>query len=620
MTTRRFEVGAEIVAGGVHVRVWAPLHRSVAVVVEEGAAIPLEAEERGYFSGIIAAARAGTRYRFRLSDDPKLYPDPASRFQPAGPEGPSEVIDPGLFAWRHPWRGARETGQVIYEMHIGTFTEGGTYASATADLARLADVGVTLLEVMPLHEFPGKFGWGYDGVNLYAPSHLYGAPDDFRSFVDAAHGLGLGVILDVVYNHLGPDGNYLKRFSPDYFTDRYLTDWGEAINFDGENSRDVREFFAGNAAYWIEEFHLDGLRIDATQCLFDETKDHVTGELTRRARAASGGRPIYVVGENEPQDARLVRSPSRGGLGLDALWNDDWHHTAMVALTGRSEAYYKDYKGSPQELVSAARWGFLFHGQRYCWQKKRRGSAALDLPPHRFVCFLQNHDQVANSGHGDRIHKLAMPGQLRALTALLLLGPSTPMLFQGQEFAASAPFLFFADHSSELAEKVRAGRKEFLRQFRSLATEEAQAALTDPADPATFARCKLSANEAREHTHAIALHRDLLALRKSDPVFGVPRTDRTHGAVLASSAFLLRFIDPQGDRLLIVNLGRDLHLDPAPEPLLAPPEDAHWEVLWSSEDVRYGGSGTPAPETDENWEIPGNAAMALLAKGGTTWR
>ena len=428
------------------------------------------------------------------------------------------------------------------------------------------------------------------------------------------------VILDVVYNHLGPAGNYLKRFSPDYFTDRYLTDWGEAINFDGENSRDVREFFVGNAAYWIEEFHLDGLRIDATQCLFDATKDHVTGEHTRRARAASGGRPIYVVGENEPQDARLLRSPSRGGLGLDALWNDDWHHTAMVALTGRSEAYYKDYKGSPQELVSAARWGFLFQGQRYSWQKKRRGSAALDLPPHHFVCFLQNHDQVANSGHGDRIHKLAMPGQLRALTALLLLGPSTPMLFQGQEFAASSPFLFFADHDSDLAEKVREGRKAFLRQFRSLATEEAQADLTDPADLATFVRCKLSAKEACEHTHAIALHRDLLALRKSDPVFGVPRADRTHGSVIASSAFLLRFIDPLGDRLLIVNLGRDLHLDPAPEPLLAPPENAHWEVLWSSEDVRYGGSGIPAPETDENWQIPGYSAMAMVAKGGAPWR
>jgi maltooligosyltrehalose trehalohydrolase len=291
-------------------------------------------------------------------------------------------------------------------------------------------------------EFAGRFGWGFDGVDLYPPTRLYGAPDDMRAFVDAAHRIGLGVILDVVYNHLGPSGNYLPQFSERYFSDKYGTEWGEPFNYDGEDSAPVREFIVANAGYWIAEFHLDGLRLDATQSMHDASPEHVLAAIGREARRAAGPRSIVLVAENEPQETRLVRPPEEGGYGLDALWNDDFHHSAMVALTGRSEAYYSDTRGEPQELISAVKYGYLFQGQHYDWQRDRRGTPAWGLAPTAFVTFLQNHDQVANSAHGLRGHELTSPGRWRAMTALLLLSPGTPMLFQGQEFSASAPFLF----------------------------------------------------------------------------------------------------------------------------------------------------------------------------------
>jgi maltooligosyltrehalose trehalohydrolase len=422
----------------------------------------------------------------------------------------------------------------------------------------------------------------------------------------------LAVILDVVYNHFGPDGNYLREFAEHYFTDRHTTDWGEPINYDGPDSGPVGEFYVANAGYWVEEFHLDGLRLDATQNIYDDSSDHILAAVGRRVREAARGRATYVVAENEPQHVRLLRPADQGGYGLDALWNDDFHHAALVALTGRNEAYYTDYLGTPQEFISALKWGYLYQGQRYQWQKKRRGTPALDQPPAAFVTFLENHDQVSNSGHGLRAHQLTGPGRFRAMTALLLLGPATPMLFQGQEFSASSPFFFFADHQPELAELVRKGRLEFLGQFRSLADPAARAAVPAPHDPATFQRCKLDPTERKRHTAALALHRDLLKLRRTDPVFSRPRPRGIDGAVLGPAAFVLRYFGEGGDdRLLLVNFGRDLHLAPAPEPLLAPPEGKAWGVLWSSEDPRYGGGGTAALESEENWHVPGEAAVVL---------
>ncbi|MCU1295696.1 MAG: 1,4-alpha-glucan branching protein, partial [Bryobacterales bacterium] len=453
-------IGAEIPPeGGVHFRVWAPSARKLSVRIgkspklnKASREVELMAEPGGYFSGLIAEARAGDCYRFVLESG--AFPDPASRFQPEGPHGASQVVDPSSYSWKDKkWRGAPEV-PIIYEMHIGTFTQEGTWAAAAGQLAELADLGINLIELMPVADFAGAHGWGYDGVNLFAPTRLYGTPDEFRAFVDCAHSHGIAVILDVVYNHFGPDGNYITQFSPCYISDRYKNEWGEAINFDGEQSAPVREFFLSNAAYWIDEYHLDGLSLDATQQIYDASEENILGAITRRMRAAAPSRKTYLVAENEPQNAALVRPESRGGFGMDAVWNDDFHHSAIVALTGRNEAYYTDYEGSPQEFISAAKWGFIYQGQRYKWQKNRRGTPGLDLKSANFVTFIQNHDQIANSLWGKRIHTLTSPSQLRAMTALLLLGPGTPMLFQGQEFAASTPFYYFADHNPKLAALV----------------------------------------------------------------------------------------------------------------------------------------------------------------------
>jgi len=285
------------------------------------------------------------------------------------------IIDPAQFSWHDAnWNGVKIEGQVIYEMHIGTFAAEGTWNAAGQHLKILKDLGVTVLEIMPVHDFCGRYGWGYDGVDFFAPTRLYGSPDDFRAFVDTAHSLGLGVILDVVYNHAGPEGNYLKNFAPNYFTDRYSTDWGEAFNFDGSNAAPVRDFFISNAGYWIDEFHLDGLRLDATQNIYDASEVHILAEIAAQVRRAAGGRSTIVVAENEPEETRLVRSVESGGYGMDGMWNDDFHHSAMVALTGHNEAYYSDYRGTPQEFISAAKRGFLYQGQYYSWQRQRRGT------------------------------------------------------------------------------------------------------------------------------------------------------------------------------------------------------------------------------------------------------
>jgi maltooligosyltrehalose trehalohydrolase len=615
---RRFPIGAELQSGQAHLRVWAPRCRRVAVVIDGSVRpdVALVAEGNGYFSGPAAGLVSGGRYRFRLDEQQTLYPDPASRFQPDGPSGPSEVIEPRAFEWTdRDWPGVSPRGQVIYELHIGTFTAEGTYAAAAERLPSLHELGVTMIEIMPLADAPGRFGWGYDGVNLWAPNRLYGRPDDLRRLVAGAHAVGIGVILDVVYNHIGPNENYLGCFSSDYFTARHKNEWGDAINFDGNNATPSREFFIENAGYWIEEFHLDGLRLDATQAMFDASDDHILAAIGRRVRAAAKGRGTYVVSENEPQETRLVRAPegppNEKGFGLDALWNDDFHHAAMVALTGHNEAYYTDYRGRPQELLSAIRWGFLYQGQRYKWQKQRRGTPSLDLAAERFVLYLENHDQVANSGLGARLSTLTAPDQLRAMTALLLLAPGTPMLFQGQEFGSRRPFVYFADHDDELARAVAKGRRKFLAQVPALADPDVQERIPDPAALETFTACKLDWSERDRQGPLWTLHRDLLRLRREDPAFAAQDLSRLLTAVLGAQAMLLRYQCAAGDRLLLVNLGTDLHLDVAPEPLLAPPLGRRWRTLWSSEEIRYGGRGTAPVEADDGFHLPGHAAVVL---------
>jgi maltooligosyltrehalose trehalohydrolase len=612
-------IGAEVLQDGrTHFRVWAPRRRKVEVVLEGSSerAFPLSAEEGGYFAGFTSAP-AGTRYRFRLDGGPTLYPDPASRFQPEGPHGPSQVVNPAAFEWTdRNWHGAGLPGQVIYEMHIGTFTPEGTWQAAARELPELKAAGITVLEIMPLADFAGQFGWGYDGVNFFAPTRLYGTPDDARRFIDRAHSLGLAVILDVVYNHLGPDGNYLGQFSADYVTDRYKTDWGPAMNYDGPNAGPVREYVAGNAAYWIDEYHFDGLRLDATQNIYDSSAHHILTVIGQRVRAAAKGRQTIIVAENEPQDIRLVRPVEDGGHGFDGMWNDDYHHTARVALTKRTEAYFTDYRGTPQEFISAAKYGFLYQGQQYIWQKKRRGTRTTCASPATFITFLENHDQVSNTG-GRRPHELTSPGRYRAMTALALLSPGTPMLFQGQEFASSRPFYFFADHKPDLARLVYKGRKEFLAQFPTQAHAEMQERVPDPSDSETFERCKLDFSEREKHAGLYALHRDLLRLRREEPAFRAQRPGGVDGAVLGAQAFVLRFFaeDESDDCLLLVNLGHDMLLAPSPEPLLVPSTGMSWEALWTSEDPRYGGDSAVAEERKDGWHLPGESAVVMRPTG-----
>lgn len=618
--SRRFPIGAEpLIGGGVHFRVWAPQSERVAVELTDDARfrrsqkdiVELEPEEHGYFSGLLPEARPGMLYKFRTQSG--SFPDPASRFQPDGPHGPSQILDPAKFNWTdQDWRGVPRAGQVLYEMHIGTFTHEGTYAAAAAELLELKELGITVIELMPVADFIGRFGWGYDGVDLFAPTRLYGSPDELRTFINQAHRLGLGVILDVVYNHVGPDGNYLKQFSNDYFTNRYANEWGEALNFDGPNSGPVREFFLTNASYWIDEFHFDGLRLDATQQIFDASADHILAAIGRAVRAAAKGRATFIASENEPQHSRLVKSLEEGGFGLDALWNDDFHHSARVALTGHNEAYYGGFQGSPQEFISTAKHGYLYQGQWFTWQRKRRGTSTRGLAPEQFVTFLENHDQVANSLRGSRLHQLTDPGRLRAMTAFFLLAPGTPMLFQGQEFASSAPFLFFADHHPELARLVAKGRKEFLRQFKSIAQPECDAALADPGSPNTFLRCKLDFSERQTHRSTYQLHRQLLRIRREDAVFSRCAHCDVEGAVLGPDSFVLRFFGGNTlERLLIVNLGLDLKLDSIAEPLMAPIEGCGWRLTLSSEDPQFGGAGTPVVAAEDHWIIPGHSTIVL---------
>lgn len=620
---RRYPIGVEVQSNGeAHARVWAPARQKVVfAIAHNGAQTPLESEGNGYFSATVRGVSDGTLYGYRLDEDEKLYPDPMSRFQPEGPHGPSQIVDPRRFSWSDSgWSGISMSGQVLYEMHIGTFTREGTYAAAEKELAELAACGITCLEVMPIAEFPGRFGWGYDGVNLFAPTRLYGSPDDFRKFVDTAHRLGMGVILDVVYNHLGPDGNYLKQFAPAYFSVKHKTEWGEAINFDDTDCGPVREYFCANAAYWIDEYHLDGLRLDATQNIYDDASpgEHILTDIGRACRQAANGRSVIVVNENEVQHPELCRPIEKGGYGLDGLWNDDFHHTAMVALTGRNEAYYTDYRGAPQEFVSSAKYGYLFQGQWFSWQEKRRGRPAFDVPPMAYINFIQNHDQIANSARGLRAHLLTSPARYRAVTAVMLLGPGTPMFFQGQEFAASAPFFYFADHNPDLAKLVRKGRVEFLAQFRSITDPVMQRLLPDPESVETFEACRLDFSERDRNAPLYQLTKDLLRLRREDPVFQAPKLRGLDGAVLGSHSFVLRFFADDGlDRLLVVNLGTDQHLLSVPEPLLAPPAGGRWVVRLSTEEPKYGGMGVgPVNTPDEGWRIPGESATVLIAEPG----
>ncbi|HEY0409035.1 MAG TPA: malto-oligosyltrehalose trehalohydrolase, partial [Candidatus Dormibacteraeota bacterium] len=480
---------------------------------------PLRPQDGGWWSGDEPLA-PGTDYRLSIDGGPGL-PDPRSPFQPEGVHGPSRSVDHEAHAWDDAgWRGAELSDAVIYELHVGTFTPEGTFDAAAARLGHLVDLGVTAVEIMPVAEFPGERGWGYDGVDLYAPHHAYGGPEGLRRLVDACHAHGLAAVLDVVYNHLGPDGNHLGAYAP-YFTDRYRTPWGEAINLDGRQSDAVRAFIVDNALMWLRDYHLDGLRLDAVHAIVDTSAVHILEELATRVAAleAELGRRLWLIAESDLNDPRVVRDPERGGYGLTAQWSDDFHHALHAALTGERTGYYVDF-GRLEDVARALGRAFVFDGRYSRFRERRHGRPIGDLGGGRFVVCLQNHDQVGNRAGGERSSALMSTGLLRVGAALVLTAPYVPMLFQGEEWGASTPFLYFTDHvDPTLATAVSQGRR---REFAAFGWDES--AVPDPQDESSFVRSRLDWDEAGREPHAglLAWHRDLIALRRRLPALRDP--------------------------------------------------------------------------------------------------
>ena len=487
-STRRHMMphGAEIGPDGqVRFRLWAPGCERVDVAIEGGLTLALEPGDEGWHTLTTDAATAGTLYRFVLPDGLRV-PDPASRCQPDDVHGPSEVIDPTSFSWSDEFAGRPWSEAVVYEIHVGAFTTEGTFAAAIGRLDHLAALGVTAIEIMPVSDFPGRRNWGYDGVLPYAPDSSYGRPDDFKAFVREAHARGFMVLLDVVYNHFGPDGNYLPVYAPGFFTDRHKTPWGAGINYDGEHSRPVRDFVIHNALYWLEEYNLDGLRLDAVHAIMDDSTPHLLDELAQAVRQMRGERPTHLVLENEENQA------SRLGNGrFTAQWNDDVHHVLHVALTGEDAGYYKEYAGRTDLLGRALAEGFAFQGEMMEYRGETRGEPSAALPPVSFVAFAQNHDQIGNRAFGDRLAAGVAPERLRAVAAILLLLPQVPMLFMGEEWGATTPFPFFCDFSGDLADAVRQGRRDEFKRFPQFQDPAQRDRIPDPLADATFQSAKL---------------------------------------------------------------------------------------------------------------------------------
>ena len=516
--------GASVLdSGGVRFALWAPGVDQV--VLEHGpddavASHPMTRNEGGWHLLVAPGARAGDRYRYRLPGGLRV-PDPASRFNPGDVHGKSQVIDPSAYSWRHgAWRGRPWEEAVIYELHVGAFTPDGTFAAAEHRLTELAELGITAVELMPVADFPGRRNWGYDGVLLFAPDASYGTPDELKALVDTAHGLGLMMLLDVVYNHFGPEGNYLHAYCPEFFNSAHKTPWGASINYDGAASRTVRDFFVHNALYWVDEFHFDGLRLDSIHAIRDNSERHIVGEICDALRAGPGReRLVHVVLENDANQPSFLERDEKGvPLAGAAQWNDDLHHAAHVVVTGETDGYYADYVDAPvAQFGRALAQGFIYQGQPSGFRDGApRGEPSAHLPLAAFISFLQTHDQVGNRAFGERIHGLGDPALLRAAYACVLLSPHTPMLFMGEEFAAATPFLFFCDFGPELAEAVSRGRREEFGRFAAFADQTARARIPDPNALSTFLASKLrwEDRDTPPHNAWLAETRRLLASRR----------------------------------------------------------------------------------------------------------
>jgi len=509
--------------GSVRFRFWAPKLQRVEVALEDqnSRTLSLVRHDDGWFELLTREARAGTRYNFQINKQLRV-PDPASRFQPCDVGGPSEVVNPSTFDWQdQEWRGLPWEEAIIYELHVGTFTREGTFAALQQKLDYLSKLGVTALELMPLSDFPGKRNWGYDGVLLFAPDSSYGTPEDLKNLIQAAHQKGLMVFLDVVYNHFGPEGNYLREYSPEFFTDRHRTPWGDAINFDDRGSRVVRDFFIHNALYWLEEYHFDGLRLDAVHAIVDESVPDILTEIAETVRKTFGDRRhVHLVLENYDNAARYLDRDCQGqARWYNAQWNDDIHHVLHVLTTGEKDGYYSDYSQQPIQILGRCLTeGFAYQGDRSKYHQAVRGETSRHLPPTAYVSFLQNHDQVGNRAFGERITSLADEQAVKAAIAILLLAPSPPLLFMGEEFSARTPFLFFCDFDGKLAADVTQGRRAEFAGFRQFRSQKMRERIPDPNDEQTFIRSKIDwqSLEGEQGQNRLQFYRALLSLRKKE--------------------------------------------------------------------------------------------------------
>jgi malto-oligosyltrehalose trehalohydrolase len=601
--------GAALVPDGVLFRLWAPAAGRVEVGVGRTVDDPVWHEMRrdpdGWFERAVDGVRTGARYAFRI-DGEREVPDPASRYNPDDVHRASAVVDPLAYEWRDgEWRGRPWDDVVVYELHVGAFTSEGTFDGVAARLDYLTDLGVTAIELMPVADFPGRRNWGYDGVLPFAPDSTYGTPDSLKALIDAAHARGLMVLLDVVYNHFGPEGNYLHLYAPDFFTDRHRTPWGAAINFDGEKSRVVRDFFLHNALYWLEEFHFDGLRLDAVHAIADDSAPDILDELAASVRDGIGReRAIHLVLENDRNEARRLTRDAKGSpQRYTAQWNDDLHHALHAIVTGESQGYYGDYAAAPlNHLGRCLAEGFAYQGETSPWRFGRpRGEPSAALPPAAFVSFLQNHDQVGNRAMGERIHALAPDERVRAALAIVLLAPSPPLLFMGEEFAAATPFLFFCDFEPRLAAAVTEGRREEFRSFAAFADAAAAEQIPDPAAPTTFMRSKLDWRSLGRSPHAEwrALYRSLLDLRHRVIVPLLPKIAPLRRTWRESGDSALAVTWPLDDGRVLgldANLGdRDVSIDSSRrgELVYATHSNAGdvlppWSVVWRIDKADHG--------------------------------
>jgi maltooligosyltrehalose trehalohydrolase len=535
-------LGANIVERGVRFVVWAPDAPRVSVEID-GQLTPMARGQDGVWSALVLGAEAGARYRYRLNEG--AFPDPYSRSQPDGPHGASEVIDPRAFRWTdQAWRGLEIEGLCIYQVHVGTATREGTFDALIEQLPRLTELGVSAIEPLPVVEFPGRWNWGYDGVDLFAPAHVYGGPTGLKAFVDAAHQHGLGVILDVVYNHLGPDGNYLRAYCKDYFTDRYHTPWGDAINYDGPRCEHVRQLVVDNARYWVDEYHVDGFRLDATHAIFDRSKPHILAELSSTLRASTD-RSLVLIAETHENDVRYVEPVVQEGFGMDAVWADEFHHILRRYLAGDHEGYFARYQGTLDELARCIERGWV------------HGTPTESCEPWNFVYVIQNHDQVGNRAFGDRLNHQIDLDRYLAASALLLFLPRTPMLFMGQEFAASSPFQYFTDHNPELGRLVTEGRRREFKAFSAFADPAVRQNIPDPQSADTFQRSKLPLDERDKAPgrEVEAIYRELLRLRREDRVLRVQARGRHEARAPRPDVLTVRRWSGESERLIVTNFG-----------------------------------------------------------------